>query len=72
VLYNLAAEPRGSVSVNCMWGTNAEGGDFESPFVALLLFRGDRIEAGEMFEIDDLDDALARFQDLLPRHPERE
>ncbi len=66
VLYYLAAAPHGFVSVNRMSGTNAEGGDFESPFVALLLRRDDRFEAGEMFEIDHLDAALASFEELRP------
>ena len=63
-LYRVAEGPHGFVNVNLMSGTNTEGGEFESPFVAVYHFRGDRLRAGEMFEIDALDAALARFQAL--------
>jgi ketosteroid isomerase-like protein/tetratricopeptide (TPR) repeat protein len=64
--YRIADGPHGFLDLNCMWGTNAEGGDFESPFIALQLYRGGRLHDGEMFEVDHFDEALARFEALRP------
>lgn len=45
-------------------GTLADGGAFESEYVWLGLASGSRITRWEFFEIDDLDAALARFEEL--------
>ncbi len=47
-------------------GTNTEGGEFESLYVVLLRCRGDRIDVVERFEVEDLDKAVARLEELRP------
>ncbi len=57
--------PRGRARVRvAATGTNAEGGEFESVFVGLSLYRGARLVGVELFELEDLDAARARFQEL--------
>jgi hypothetical protein len=63
-LYYAAEGPHGEVKVLRRWGTNAEGGDVESVFVALQLFKDGLWQAAESYEIEDLDRALARFAEL--------
>jgi hypothetical protein len=63
-LYSVAGAAHGRVDVMRWVGTNAEGGEFESVFVRLILFRGDRLAGLEQFELEDLDQALARFEEL--------
>ena len=46
------------------FGTLREGGEFESPYVRIMLHRGERLAAVEMFELEDLDAARARFGEL--------
>ena len=47
------------------FGTLVEsGGQVESVYVRLALFRGDRIVGMESFEPEDLDVARARFEEL--------
>jgi hypothetical protein len=52
-----------------MSGTNAEGGEFESFSVRLWLYRDQRVVQVELFELDDLDRALARFAELGSTSP---
>jgi len=66
LLYPMAIEPYGLLGVARWYGTNAEGGAFESVFLALPLYDRDRCLALEQFEIDDVDAALARFEELRP------
>ncbi len=66
MLYQVAQAQYGFVSVAHSFGTNAEGGAFEAVFVALSLSRGGRQVGAELFELDDLDAALARFEELRP------
>jgi class 3 adenylate cyclase/ketosteroid isomerase-like protein len=66
VLYHVAVDRRGSLSVARMFGTLADGGAFENVLVRLGLFRGDRIAGVEVFEPEDLEIARARFE-ALPR-----
>jgi hypothetical protein len=48
-----------------MFGTlDASGGDVESVYVRLLVFRDDRFLAFELFDLEDLDAARARFEAL--------
>jgi len=63
-LYIIAEERHGSLSVSHRFGTLAEGGTFESIFVQLVLYRGDRMGGIELYELEDLDVARARFEEL--------
>ena len=45
-------------------GKNTEGGEYEVLYVALMLQRGDKIARIEFFELEDLDAALARFEEF--------
>jgi hypothetical protein len=65
-LYSLVIEPHGSLVIGRTFGTLAEGGEFESVFVRLFVYRGDRLARVEQFELDDLDVARARFEELRP------
>ncbi|HYC23564.1 MAG TPA: nuclear transport factor 2 family protein, partial [Candidatus Bathyarchaeia archaeon] len=64
VLYHVAAERHGSLSVGRMFGTLAGGGEFESVYVRLNLYEGNRCTGTELFEIEDLALARARFEEL--------
>jgi ketosteroid isomerase-like protein len=66
MLYEVARAPHGHVTVCRTWGTNAEGGDFETPFVMLLHFRGGLVAGLERFELEELGAALARLDALRP------
>jgi hypothetical protein len=63
-LRQVAVAPHGRVCVGRMWGSNIEGGEFESYLVRLFLYQSGRIVRIEVFEIEDLDTALARFEEL--------
>jgi hypothetical protein len=63
-LYHAAVAPHGRVSVSRMSGHNAEGGEFESCLVRHFRYRSGQIVAIEVFEVGDLDAALARFEAL--------
>jgi ketosteroid isomerase-like protein len=65
-LYYVAAETHGSLAVARTFGTLAAGGEFESVFARLLLYRDGRIGAVEQFELEHLDVARARFEELRP------
>lgn len=65
-LYTVAIAPHGRVVVNRMAGRNLEGGDFESFMVTLVSIRADCLAGVEIFEIDQLDAALARLEELRP------
>ncbi len=63
-LYIIAVEPHGTLYV-CRWfGANTEGGEFDAVYVCLALQRGDRPVGLEIFELDELDAAHARFAEL--------
>jgi hypothetical protein len=65
VLYHVAAAEHGSLSVGRMFGTLAGGGAFESVFVRLNAYRDGRWAGStELFELEDLDRARARFEEL--------
>jgi len=70
VLYAVAMAKHGRVVVARAAGANTEGGDFETLYAALVLFRGEQIAGIEAFEPEDLVAALARFEDLR-RDPTR-
>jgi class 3 adenylate cyclase len=63
-LYIVAVEAHGVLMVARNFGTLREGGEFESPYVRIMLHRGERLAAVEMFEVEELDAARARFEEL--------
>jgi len=65
-LYYVATSAHGLLDVGRIFGTLAGGGAFESPFVRVSSFRDGRIIGAELFEIDDLDAARKRFEQLRP------
>jgi hypothetical protein len=66
-LYTIASAEHGMLEMAHMFGTlAASGGDFESVYLRLFAFEGDRVVAMELFEPDDLDAARARFESLRP------
>jgi len=65
-LYDVVVAKHGWLSVGGTVGTLTDGGEFESIFVRLMLFQGDRFVGAEMFELEDLDVARARFEELRP------
>ena len=62
--YRVAESKRGFLSVAQTFGTLAEGGEFESIYVVLAILDADRVVGVELFELDDLDLARARFEAL--------
>jgi len=63
-LYNVAVDRHGSVVVTRTWGHDKEGGEVESFLVALTFHPGEKVSLIELFELEHLDDALARFEQL--------
>jgi class 3 adenylate cyclase/tetratricopeptide (TPR) repeat protein/ketosteroid isomerase-like protein len=63
-LYYVAVAEPGSLGVGRLFGTLVDGGPFESVFVRLSVYRGGRVVGIELFEIEDLDRARARFEEL--------
>ncbi len=62
----VAAERHGAIAVAHWFGHLAGGGEFESVFVQLGRYEAGRLAGVEIFEIDDLDRARARFEELRP------
>jgi len=62
-LYYVATGAHGHVAVGHTLGTH-DGGEFESVFVQVVFYRDDRRAGAELFELDDLDAALARYEAL--------
>src|SRR5207247_3801060 len=65
-LYHLAAQKHGDLVVAHGYGTLAEGGEFESVFVRLTHYHGQRFVGVELFELEDIEVARARFDELRP------
>jgi len=63
-LYIVTVAAHGTVYVSRWSGTNAEGGEFDAVYVCIGLQRDGRPAGLEIFEIDALDAALARFEKL--------
>ena len=64
-LYTIAVGECGALEMAHMFGTlAASGGDVESVYVRLFVYRDDRMIAMEIFEPEDLDAARARFAAL--------
>jgi len=69
VLYHVAVAEHGSMSVGRLFGTLRDGGGaFESPFVCINRYESGRNVGVELFEIDDLERAKARFAQLGMQH----
>ena len=69
VLYGVAAAEHGLISVTRWHGTNQEGGEFEAVYVLFGVVRQGWLAGMEIFEFDDLDAALARFEELRSNQP---
>jgi hypothetical protein len=54
----------GSVDACRQFGTIRDGGPFENVLIRVIMTDGDRIRRNEVFAIDDVDRALARFEEL--------
>ena len=65
-IYELAAAHHGALSVARTFGTLAQGGEFESVFLALWTFRNGRPASLELFDLEDFNAAHARFEELRP------
>ena len=65
-LYHVAAEKHGDLAVAHQYGTLAEGGEFESVLVRLTRYHGQRFVGVDLFDLEDLDVARARFEELRP------
>jgi len=58
--------------LNRWWGTNREGGAFEIMTAAMVCYRDGRVAGLEVWEPEDLDAAVARFEGLdRPEHAAR-
>jgi ketosteroid isomerase-like protein len=64
ILYHVASDARGSLSLGRMFGTLADGGPFEDVLARLAVFREGRVVSLEVFEPEDLELARARFEAL--------
>ena len=63
-LHYLIDELHGALSIAHSFGTLAEGGTYESVYVMLQLYGPDGMGSAELFELDDLEAAKARFEEL--------
>ena len=63
-LYHVAIANGGRVSVMRTSGVNTEGGEVESFFVLLALYREEKVSRFEMFEMKHIDEAVARLEEL--------
>jgi hypothetical protein len=71
VLYHVAHAAHGSLSVGRTFGTLRGGGPFESVFVRLNRYEDGRNVGAEIFELEHLDRAKARFEELGAAHATR-
>ncbi len=62
-LYFLADEPHATLSIARSFGTLAQGGDFDSVYAMIMVYGRDDLAGVELFELDDLDAARARFEE---------
>jgi hypothetical protein len=63
-LYLVGANARASLAVARSFGTLAEGGEVESVFARLTWHRDEKVLGVEMFEVENLDLARMRFQNV--------
>lgn len=66
-LYAVAVAPHARVAVWRTSSASAEGGEFESLFVELVRHEREQLRAIELFELENLEAALARFEELRPK-----
>jgi ketosteroid isomerase-like protein len=64
--YCVASARHARVSVVRRFGSNTEGGQSEAYFIRLPRFQGERLIGVDAFELEDMDEALARFEELRP------
>jgi ketosteroid isomerase-like protein len=64
VLYALGQRPDGVLSMAYWWGTDAEGGAFETFFASIAEIEDGRLRALRLFEPEDLEAARARYEEL--------
>jgi hypothetical protein len=69
MLIRLAIEPFGSVSLVHQFGDLLDGGSFDRITCSIAITRDGRFERFEHFEIEDVERALARFEDLRAARP---
>src|SRR5262249_49431854 len=62
--YYVATGEHGFVAVGHTFGTLAEGGAFEFVWAQVGVHQGGRLVAAELFEVEDVDRARARFEEL--------
>jgi hypothetical protein len=62
--YEVARAPNALLGVLRWAGTNAEAGEFEAVFIGGTRIRGERQVGTDLFEVDEMDAALARFEEL--------
>jgi ketosteroid isomerase-like protein len=65
-VYSAAAERHGRLALVRVSGTNREGGAFESFYFVLTRYRDEKVAGFEFYEPEDLERALARFEELRP------
>jgi ketosteroid isomerase-like protein len=65
-LHYLEVDTHGCLSVTRLFGTLVDGGPFENVAVQISHLRGSRFVAVELFELEDLERARARFDELRP------
>ncbi len=63
-LYLAAVHENGALAVARMFGTLVDGGAFESVFLRMIMHRDGRLVGAELFELEDMDRARARFEEL--------
>ncbi len=66
VLHSPRVTRNGRVSLVRTWGENTEGGPVEIRLINLQMYRDGKIARFEFFELEDLEAALARFEELRP------
>jgi hypothetical protein len=66
MLYHVAGDERGTLSMGRMFGRLADGGAFENVLVRLAVYRAGRVVGLEVFEPEDLEVARARFEAIGP------
>jgi len=64
--FSPAVERHGAVTILRRFGTLADGGPFESEYLCLSTATGGLITRLELFEMDDLERAKARLEELRP------
>jgi hypothetical protein len=64
MLYEVRRAPNAFLGVLRWFGTNAEAGEFEAVFLGVTRIQDERQVGTDLFEIDEMDTALARFEEL--------